>query len=76
MPVAMNVELAVPATVLGSSSNKAKSAVVTKIPPGPIVVMQIPPISAIAIKIKLNPRLMDNPALQRKWMREINFGYK
>jgi hypothetical protein len=43
----MKVALAVPATVLGSSGNKANKAMVTNIPPGPMLVMQTPPINAI-----------------------------
>jgi hypothetical protein len=43
----MNVALAVPATVLGSSGRRANKAMVTKIPPGPMVVIQIPPTKAI-----------------------------
>jgi hypothetical protein len=46
-PVAINVECAVPATMFDDIGVNEYSAMVTKIPPGPIVVIPMPENSAI-----------------------------
>src|SRR5699024_2680902 len=72
IPVAIKVALAVPATAPGLRGSNTKRAMVTKMPPGPMVVIQMPPMRAMNSRNIRVPRLIEEPRKEAMRVKTID----